>query len=114
MLNEQIVRKDSLCLHCSKDYCKFLLTGEEYYGQETSKGKNGIITHDCPKFIKEEGTDSIDTGRIITWDEYLRNQNVENLAFEIKTFMHIIDALNSLNIDCKYNSNVYKFYSKIE
>ena len=57
MLDYQKTREDlekeySLCFICKTPICRYLLTGEMFYGQEIGKNKEtgGMRTYECPHY----------------------------------------------------------------
>lgn len=56
LTREELEKEYSLCFLCKSPICKYLLTGEMFYGQEIgfNKETGGMRTYECPHYIFDE------------------------------------------------------------
>lgn len=90
----------NMCFNCGRDNCKFVLTGDMYFGQEVGEDENGnTIVYECPKY------------EFPTHECFRSWEALEAIEDAIDYMRYLAEVMDDLNKEAKLGY-VYRTYSK--
>lgn len=91
----------NMCFNCGRDNCKFVLTGDMYFGQEVGKDDKGnVIVYECPKF------------KFPTNYDYEKSWEALKAIDDAVDYMrYLAEVMDDLNKEAKLGY-VYRMYSR--
>lgn len=97
IVKENLEKEFSLCYLCKTPLCKYLLTGEMFFGQEIGRNKEtgGMRTYECPKYEFNE--------ELVSYDA--REKPMKNLEAKIdytKMYDELVDSYKKTSYIYKY------------
>lgn len=104
-------KRGNMCYMCNKtDTCKYVLTGDLYFGQTVGPSADGNdFVYECPKFEYRENdlirNDEIRNDRIVGYGKWANKEN------PIDVFYDIAESIKELDKEAKMHP-IYKKYSK--